>query len=137
MCLPHRQAQIYINAAAPNKPRLIRVLVTDRCTVIGVRPRPDPGRGPFAAGFPAKGALERLRIFVDSYGLEREDRARFIEVLLQAEHVATRFMDGRAAAGELGFAVAWHDAAKRRFADKISWIERNASILTEALLLED
>ncbi|MGF9663674.1 hypothetical protein AAIH25_17590 [Arthrobacter crystallopoietes] len=59
------------------------------------------------------------------------------EVLLQAEHVAARFMDGRAAAGEPGFAGTWDDAAKRRFADKISWIERNASILAEALLLED
>ncbi len=77
--------------------------------------------------------IGRLRRFVDAYGLDDRERAQFVDVALEAEHVARTFVEEQVALGVESFVQMWTDAAKQRFEAKIGWIDRHASGIAAAL----
>lgn len=88
---------------------------------------------PAAASRGVRDVIGRLRCFVDAYGLDEDERREFVEVLLDAEDVARRFVEERAAAGIAGFVEMWNPAAMQRFCHKLAWIESHAGEITDAL----
>ncbi len=89
---------------------------------------------PAAADRGIKDPLDRLRRFVDAYGLDTACRHQFVEVLLEAEHGARRFVEKQVARGVTVFVQVWDEAAIRRFDRKIAWIARHADEITGALV---
>lgn len=78
--------------------------------------------------------IARLRTFIDAYNLEDAERPSIVEVLLQAEDVARRYVEKQASKGEPGFVAVWDEDARVRFDRKLAWIDRNATVITEAMV---
>ncbi|MDR0341795.1 MAG: phosphotransferase [Nocardiopsaceae bacterium] len=89
---------------------------------------------PAAADRDVLDPIGRLRRFADAYGLGTGARRQFVEVVLEAEQGARRFVAGEAARGVPGFTAVWDEAAVRRFDQKIAWIESQADAIADALL---
>lgn len=89
---------------------------------------------PAAADRGVTDPIGRLRRFVDAYGLETGARRQFVEVVLEAEREARRFVETQAARGTAGFVQMWDKAAVRRFNRKIAWIDRQAGSIVNALV---
>jgi hypothetical protein len=89
---------------------------------------------PAAANRGVRDPIGRLRRFVDAYGLEADGRRQFVDVVLEAERGARRFVEAQAARGVAGFARMWDEAAVRRFDRKIAWIDRQAESIVNALV---
>jgi hypothetical protein len=89
---------------------------------------------PAAADRGVTDPIGRLRRFVDAYGLETDARRQFVEVVLEAERGARRFVEAQAARGAVGFAEMWDEAAARRFDRKMAWIDRQAESIENALV---
>lgn len=95
-------------------------------------PLTDPDL-PAAADRGVTDPIGRLRRFVDAYGLETKARQQLVEVVLEAERRARRFVEAQAACGAAGFVEMWDDAAVRRFDRKMAWIDRHADRIVHAL----
>jgi hypothetical protein len=120
-------ALIDFDFAAPGR-RVWDVVMAARFWV----PLTDPGMAA-AADRGINDPVARLRTFVDAYGLDEEDRRIAVEVLYQTEEKARRYVEGQAARGVPSFVAMWDDA-RVRFDRKLAWIDRNATVITEALV---
>ena len=70
---------------------------------------------PAAADRGVSDPIGRLRRFVDAYGLETGPRRQFVEVVLEAERGARRFVEGQAARGAAGsLRTRWPERRERR-----------------------
>lgn len=78
--------------------------------------------------------IGRLRRFVDAYDLEPDARHQFVDVLLETERAARRFVEAQAAQGVAGFVSMWDEAAVQRFDRKMAWIDRQAENIVNALV---
>jgi hypothetical protein len=79
-------------------------------------------------------ALARLRLFVDSYGLAREDRQRLIEAVRQNHNWSYDLMGSAAANGHAGFSDYYASGALDRAAETHQWYLDNGHDLGSALL---
>lgn len=121
-------ALIDFDFAAPGR-RVWDVVMAARYWV----PLTDPGV-PAAVGRGIHDPIGRLRTFVDAYGLGDADRRIVVELLLEAEEVARRYVEVQASRGVPGFVAMWDDDARVNFRRKLDWIHRNAAAITEALV---
>ena len=79
--------------------------------------------------------VRRLRVLVDAYGLDAEDRARFMAVLLDATVVCRAFVHARVAAGLPAFVDALASTGGWERWDRMeAWVTSEADRFTEALL---
>lgn len=79
-------------------------------------------------------ALDRFRLFVDSYGLVDADRLRLVDAVAQSHNWCYDNVRNSAAQGHLAFAEYWTAAATQR-ADRIyQWYLENGQALRAALV---
>jgi hypothetical protein len=78
--------------------------------------------------------LARLRLFVDSYGLAREDRRRLIEAVRQNHNWSYELMGSAAANGHAGFSDYFAAGALDRAVETHQWYLDNRHELARALL---
>jgi len=76
---------------------------------------------------------ERVRAFVDAYGLDREQRGTLVEVALRRSRNATLTMAAAAQADPV-FNRWWEEGVKDRMPRAETWLRANASLLHAALL---
>ena len=91
--------------------------------------REPPMRAP---GMEALDPVERTAIFADAYGLDTEERGRFLDVVVERQ--ALRFVEGRVEAGEPLFIEMWEaqGGTDRRRRLRV-WLETHRSQLMSAL----
>ena len=78
--------------------------------------------------------LARFRLFVDSYGLTREDRERVVEAVLQSHIWSYELIGSAVADGHAGFSDYYASGARDRAADTYQWYLDNGDALRSALL---
>jgi aminoglycoside phosphotransferase (APT) family kinase protein len=103
--------------AAPGR-RVWDVVSTARLCVPYTAPvRRDPA-------YAGLDVTERLRVFLDSYGLAGPDRAIFVEVLAERRAAGERLVRGRVANGEAAFHERWGNAeGEARLLAERAWID--------------
>ncbi len=74
---------------------------------------PDARRGRWA---------ERLRLFVDAYGMAEGDRAEVVDAVRANQEWFCRLIEGHVAAGHPGFREYWESGAKARAAATRRWL---------------
>jgi hypothetical protein len=92
-----------------------------------LRPDPyidDPRRGR---------AMDRFRLFVDSYGLSDIDRVRLVSAILQNHEWSYDIVGMAAAKGHTAFSDYWSGARERAHRTR-QWYLDNADVMKEALL---
>jgi hypothetical protein len=78
--------------------------------------------------------LARFRLFVDSYGLAREDRQRLVGAICQNHNWSYDLMGSAAANGHAGFSDYYASGALDRAAQTYQWYLENRDVLRSALL---
>jgi len=78
-------------------------------------------------------ALERLRLFVDSYGVNDADRPSVVEAVQQNYNWFRDLIQGKAAKGHAGFTEYWHAKIKEGAEDYSPWYKENQAALLAAL----
>jgi hypothetical protein len=78
--------------------------------------------------------LDRLRLFVDSYGLAREDRERLVEAVRQNHNWSYDLMRSEVANGHAGFSDYYASGALDRAAQTHQWYLDAVDVLRSALL---
>lgn len=77
----------------------------------------------------------RVRLFADAYGLDRESRKSFGNVLEEAEDVALRFVLDRIERSEEAFLRMWYDlGGEARYERKMKWLRSALPDIQSALL---
>jgi Ser/Thr protein kinase RdoA (MazF antagonist) len=79
-------------------------------------------------------ALDRFRLFVDSYGLPEADRKALITAVRLNHEWSYDIVGTAAAHGHGGFADYWTGAAMQRAADTCAWYVENSGLLHETLV---
>jgi Ser/Thr protein kinase RdoA (MazF antagonist) len=75
--------------------------------------------------------IARLRVLVDAYLLEDDDRRALCDVVFEAEAVSLRFVIARVEEGHPAFS--WDAAAQARYDRKLSWLHAHRGELAAAL----
>jgi thiamine kinase-like enzyme len=78
-------------------------------------------------------ALDRFRLFVDTYGLEGPDRYRVVDAVEQNRAWFWELMESSALAGHAGFAAYCNAEARDRARDSAEWLSANDRALRAAL----
>ncbi len=78
-------------------------------------------------------AFERLRLFVDAYGLDAGERRLLLAALVPTHDWIYRFIEAAAKAGQGGFAAYWRDDVPARVARTRRWLESSRAELARAL----
>jgi hypothetical protein len=78
--------------------------------------------------------LTRLRLFVDSYGLAREDRQRLVEAVRQSHNWSYDLIGAAVAKGHAAFSDYYVSGARDRAAQTYQWYLDNNDVLQSALL---
>jgi thiamine kinase-like enzyme len=78
--------------------------------------------------------LARFRLFVDGYGLAREDRQRLVEAIRQNHNWSYDLMGSAAADGHAGFSDYYASGALDRAAQTHQWYLDNGHVLRSALV---
>ena len=78
-------------------------------------------------------ALDRFRLFVDSYGLSEVDRERLVSAVLQNHDWCYDVVGTAAADGHTGFSDYWSSGAMERAERTRQWYVSNADLLRAAL----
>jgi len=78
--------------------------------------------------------LERLRILVDAYGLDEEERGRFVSAALGNHDWLYRLVADGARAGISGFAAYWTPATMQRAERARIWLTEHADAIARALV---
>jgi len=68
------------------------------------------------------GSLDRLRTFVDAYGLAKSDRERMIDALVHTHDWCCRIVRDAVGAGHEPFGRMWHHGGERRADRTRQWI---------------
>ena len=76
--------------------------------------------------------LERLRIFVDAYGLDAAGRARVADAVIGHHDWMTDLVRDGARRGIPGFAAYWTPDTAQRTRRTRRWLARNAAVITRA-----
>lgn len=76
---------------------------------------------------------ERLRLFVDSYGLDDSDRSRVVEGVQRNYAWFYQLIKNNAAAGHAAFAKYWGSVARERAELTTRWYEENNQMLRAAV----
>lgn len=79
-------------------------------------------------------SLERLRWFVDAYGLPRQERLRLVEAVLASHDWAYGFVVDRVAAGDQGFVQMWENGGRERETRTRQWRWSHMREMQDALL---
>jgi len=77
--------------------------------------------------------IERFRLFVDSYGLDRGDRETLVPAIVQNHQWLYDIVGTAAAHGHAGFFEYWAGGAMERAERTNRWYLDNADLLREAL----
>jgi hypothetical protein len=80
-------------------------------------------------------ALQRLRLFVDAYEVDRTDRARLVAAVQENQDWFRRLIERQIAAGHAAFLEYWESDAKSRAQAFRSWLSDNEAAVREALEL--
>ena len=78
-------------------------------------------------------SLERLRLFVDAYGLDAADRRLVLEALVPSHDWIYGFIESEARAGRAGFAQYWTGDVPARTARTRHWLRDSRAALERAL----
>lgn len=78
-------------------------------------------------------SLERLRLFVDAYGLPAAERARVADAVLLAHDWAYRIVRDAVAQGHETFVRVWREGGEARAAHARRWLELHAGAMRAAL----
>jgi Phosphotransferase enzyme family len=76
---------------------------------------------------------DRLRMFVDAYGLRGDDRDRVVEAATRSHDWCYDIIDAGARRGQPGYLDYWTVSSQQRARRGQRWLEANASLLREAL----
>ena len=79
-------------------------------------------------------SLERLRIFVDAYGLSRRDRAEMVDALVPAHERCYRVVRDAVDRGHDTFGHMWRDGGRERAGRTRSWLVSHDAQMRAALL---
>jgi Ser/Thr protein kinase RdoA (MazF antagonist) len=77
--------------------------------------------------------LERARVLVDAYGLDRAGRAAFVQALRDSHTWMIEIVRAGAAGGVSGFAAYWTPEAAARQERGRAWLDRNADAVAAAV----
>lgn len=78
-------------------------------------------------------ALARLRLFVDAYGMDRDDRERVVDAMVDAHDWCYRVVRAAIAAGHEPFARMWHAGGAKRALRTRSWIAAHRDAMRTAV----
>ena len=78
-------------------------------------------------------SLERLRLFVDAYGLDADDRRLVLEALVPSHDWIYRFIESEARDGRAGFAQYWTGDVPARTARTRRWLLESQDALRRTL----
>jgi hypothetical protein len=78
-------------------------------------------------------ALERLRLFVDAYGLGAAERRLVLDALIPSHDWIYRFIESAAAHGQAGFAQYWTGDVPARTRRTRRWLEESRDALERVL----
>lgn len=78
-------------------------------------------------------SLERLRLFVDAYGLPREERARIVDAVVQTHERCYRVVRAAVGSGHVPFARMWHGGGDARAARTRAWLATHGAAMRAAL----
>jgi Phosphotransferase enzyme family len=78
-------------------------------------------------------AIERMRLFVDAYGLPRRDRLRVVDALLEAHAWCYEIVYDAVARGHETFAEMWRDGGREYALRSRNWIADHERSLRQAL----
>jgi hypothetical protein len=78
-------------------------------------------------------ALDRLRTFVDAYGLPPGDRTRVVDAMVTAHEWCYDIVRAAVAGGHPTFERIWRDGGSTRAERTVSWLESNAPRMRAAL----
>jgi hypothetical protein len=79
-------------------------------------------------------ALDRFRLFVDSYGLDRREREALVPAILRNHEWLYDIVGTAAAHGHVGFSEYWAAGAMERAEQTRRWYLDNADMLQQALI---
>ncbi len=83
---------------------------------------------------PVRGrSLERLRLFVDAYGLARPDRERLADAVVQTHERCYRVVRAAVGSGHVPFARMWHAGGGERAERTRIWLASNGAAMRAAL----
>jgi hypothetical protein len=78
--------------------------------------------------------IDRLRLFVDAYGMPRHERAQVVDAMVHAHDWCYRVVRSAIAAGHPAFAQMWHQGGARRTDRTRSWIDTHSQEMRGALI---